>query len=434
MTNARPSRRKRFALHLLVWLAATLLVGLRFGPPPPRFAAPDAAFSAGRGLAVLGRVLGEERPHPRGSAENRAVRERIEAELRALGLEPRVDRASGCRGSRCAPVENVVATIRGRAVREGRDGVLLACHYDSVPTGPGASDDGAGVATLLEVARALLRGGGVERDVVLLFDDGEEEGLLGADAFVREAPEFARVGVVVNVEARGTSGPSMMFEVKHARLGAIRAMAGALDRPVTSSLFGGIYERMPNDTDLTVFGRAGLLGFNFAFIRDVVNYHRTTDDLAHLDPGSLQHHGDNTLAMVRTLASRRTSLEAAVDEPRAVWFDFASLVVIVWPEPWSLPTSMLLVVGAGLAVRRRIAGARLAAALAGSSVLLSLAFVPASPLLLAPALVATAGLGLICVSHGERRERAHLATSLVTTFVAGVLWSEVFFGLRDAFF
>ena len=49
-----------------------------------------------------------------------------------------------------------MARVRGRDA--GKPAVLLACHYDSVAAGPGAADDGAGVATTLEVARALTSG------------------------------------------------------------------------------------------------------------------------------------------------------------------------------------------------------------------------------------------------------------------------------------
>src|SRR5690606_20320981 len=96
---------------------------------------------------------------------------------------------------------------------ERRTGALaLAAHYDSVPAGPGAGDDGAGVAALLEIARVLVREPPPRRSVWLWFTDGEEMGLLGARALVSEPELIANVEVVVNLEARGTSGPSLMFE------------------------------------------------------------------------------------------------------------------------------------------------------------------------------------------------------------------------------
>ncbi len=84
----------------------------------------------------------------------------------------------------------------------------MMAHYDSVGAGPGAGDDGSGTAALLEVARALAREPDARHGLAWLFTDGEEVGLLGAQAFVEQHPLFPRVGVVVNVEARGSGGPS----------------------------------------------------------------------------------------------------------------------------------------------------------------------------------------------------------------------------------
>lgn len=422
--------RRTLPFAVLVLLTCALET-VRFSAPSARDVAPLDAFAAGRALGVLRTVLADERPHHRGTEQNRAVRRRIEDELRRLGLEPRVDRSNGCRGTRCAPVENIVATFQGSAPRD--EAVLLACHYDSVPSGPGASDDGAGVATLLEVARALLAGGRTERDVIFLFDDGEEEGLLGADAFVRNAPEFARIGAVVNVEARGTEGPSMMFETQGVGVDGIRAMARALPRPVTSSLFGGVYERMPNDTDLTVFGHAGLSGYNFAFIRGASHYHRSTDDLAHLSPDSLQHHGDNVLGMARTLGSTDVSFQAASKAPRAVWFDVLSLFVVVWPERWSPWLSLGELVLLVLVARRKLPVARGWAAFAALGFVVSCAFAPASYLFVAPAMVAALGLTLVQWVSPSRQERARRCVLFVASVLGASVWFEVFLGLRDAF-
>src|SRR5213076_2550344 len=101
---------------------------------------------------------------------------RLITEMRAVGLNPRVTDDFACNGRRgsavsCARVRNLVATI---GPDQGNH-LLLVSHYDSTPTGPGASDDGIGVATMLEVA-ALLRGQRLIRPVTFLFDEGEEAG------------------------------------------------------------------------------------------------------------------------------------------------------------------------------------------------------------------------------------------------------------------
>src|SRR5690606_29158046 len=158
------------------------------GNRPPPAVGPEAAaeaFSAARAMGALERILGDQRPHPTGSAANAAVRDAIVAELRALGLEPEVQRRFACGGFTCATVENVVARVQGASPDHA---VLLSAHYDSVAAGPGASDDGAGVAASIEAARALQAGPPAESEVWLLLNDGEELGLIGAQSFAR-APE-----------------------------------------------------------------------------------------------------------------------------------------------------------------------------------------------------------------------------------------------------
>src|SRR4051812_42947395 len=173
-----------------------------------------ASFSAARAEAVLARVLGPERPHPVGSAENDAVRGRILNEFAALGVPARTFRAFTCNAWRgdsfvaCATVTDIIGVV---ASGPGKAIVMMA-HYDSVPAGPGASDDQSGVATILESIRALKRGDKGKHPIIALITDGEEAGLLGANAFLENPELKARVGAVVNVEARGTSGQSLLFQ------------------------------------------------------------------------------------------------------------------------------------------------------------------------------------------------------------------------------
>lgn len=142
---------------------------------PPADAPAASGFDTARALDRLARILGDERPHPVDTEANDAVRARLVAELAALGLAAEVDDAMACNGTRrsrtvsCARVRNVTARL-GPA--EGTP-LILAAHYDSSPLGPGAADDGIGMAVMLETA-AHLAGRPLARPVVLLFTDGEK--------------------------------------------------------------------------------------------------------------------------------------------------------------------------------------------------------------------------------------------------------------------
>ncbi|HEU0134257.1 MAG TPA: M20/M25/M40 family metallo-hydrolase, partial [Allosphingosinicella sp.] len=238
------------ALLLLALLAVMGVKGAFVPiPSPAGHSAAAGEFDTGRAMERLRRVLGDQRPHPVDSDSNDRVRDRLLAELRALGLAPRVADSFTCNGAAtartvsCARIRNVVATI-GPA--EGRH-VLLVSHYDSTPTGPGASDDGIGMASMLEVA-ALLKDRPLRRPVSFLFNEGEETGLIGARAFLDRDPIAARVDSLVNLESRGTTGPAIMFETSRPNGRAIRHYARSAVGPAANSLTTDFSRLIPNQT------------------------------------------------------------------------------------------------------------------------------------------------------------------------------------------
>jgi Peptidase family M28 len=289
------------ALMLLLLLVAPAFLAIyqQLPPAPVAADAPREDFSSARALSHLQAIAQE--PHPIGSEENAAVRDYIYGELRAQGLDPQVQAALAVGADRAnqhraGMVRNVVARLKGTG---GGKAVLLTAHYDSVPTGPGANDDGVGVATLLETARALRAASPLRNDVIFLFTDGEEAGLLGARAFADEHPWAKEVGVALNFEARGNGGPAVMFETSDGNDWMIKEFAAAAPAPVANSLSYEIYKRMPNDTDLSVFKKGGVPGMNFAYIDGLTHYHTGADDLQSVSESSLQHQGSYSLSLAR---------------------------------------------------------------------------------------------------------------------------------------
>jgi hypothetical protein len=340
------------AAALALFALALVLAVFQGGPPPAKPAsAPAAEFSAGRAQAVLRDLLGDGAPHPVGSPAAARVRERILAQLRQLGYRPEVQESAACGGGgNCARVSNVLARLPGR--EPGRS-VLLLAHYDSVPAGPGVSDDLAGVASILEVARALKAGPPLRHGVLFLLDEGEEANLLGAEAFAAHSPAMAEVGAVVNLEARGTGGPSLMFETSGQDGWMVRAFAARASHAFANSVSPTVYEYLPNDTDLTVFKRRGIPGMNFAFIGHPLQYHSPLDNLADVSADSLQHHGENALAAVRGLAEGDL---ASPPSGKMVFFDLFHAVVVRWPAGLSPLLGLLalgLTLAAGFLFRRR---------------------------------------------------------------------------------
>jgi len=332
------------------WLLALVAVAIWFvakyesaSPAILDANAPAAAFSSGRAYDTLERILGPERPHPAGTAENAAVRARILKELDALGVKASTYTGLGCNGERtyrvaCATVTDIIA----QAVPGTGKAIILLAHYDSVPAGPGAADDESGVATVLESIRALkARGGASDHPVLAVFTDGEEYGLLGAASFLHNPALEARVGAVVNVEARGNQGPSLLFQTSPGNGPIVDLYAASVRHYATSSLFVEIYKALPNDTDLTLFLHAGFPSFNFAFAENIAHYHTPLDTRAHLSRETLQWHGENLLGVASSL--EHTDFAALKGSDKVYLSIFGGLLPRM-PQSWALPLAILVFV------------------------------------------------------------------------------------------
>ena len=332
-------RRVFSAAVVLAAIFALSLAGL--SPPSPKPAnTPATDFSAVRAGDALRRILGADVPHPVGSPADDQVRARVLNELTQSGYQPQIQTAFSCSNDgSCATVNNVVARLDGY---EPGAAVLLAAHYDSVPAGPGDSDDGTGTAAVLEIARALKTRPAPRHSVIFLIDEGEEAGPLGARAFVDAHPWAKEVRAAVNVDARGTSGPSLMFETGSANDWVMRLYARNVTRPATSSIFYTAYQRLPNDTDFTIFKAAGYQGLNFAFIGGVRHYHTPLDNSANIDLASLQHQGQNALQATVALTNTEFSNLPVRED---VFFDVAGRWVVRWPARrtilWALGALLL---------------------------------------------------------------------------------------------
>lgn len=333
------------SLLLSVYLLLAVWVHASWPTPPPAKTA-DAAvseFSAMRALRHVEAIA--QTPHPVGSEAHRLVRDHLITTLRAMGLRVETQPTLAMNrylpigiGASFAQVENIVATLPGRLPgRSDDDALLLMAHYDSERTTPGASDDSAGVATILETVRALSAEPRRARDLIVLLSDGEELGLLGAQAFFDHHPLATRVGMVLNFEARGSSGPAYMFQVSPDGGALIDTLRQHVPAANSNSLLQSIYKVMPNNTDLSIALDARRPGMNFAFAKGQFDYHAPTDTVEHLDPASLQHMGDYALPLARHFLAAGPPPSATAGSyfvlPGAglvhypFWVDIAALVV-----------------------------------------------------------------------------------------------------------
>lgn len=314
---------------LIIIIVVGLFTILNYQPIPAKPAdTPADKFSAERVKRILERLFPGEIPHPIGSAEHGLVLDRIIGEFHALGMETEIqETAIGTSWRNYFNLKNLLVHIPGSG---GDKTIIVMSHYDSVAAGPGIADDGHAVAATIEIARLLKEGEKLHHNVLLLITDGEEFGMLGARAFVRDNPAIMEdLVAVLNMEARGTSGPSFMFETGPGSSRLVGHFTGNSPKPLATSLFPAVYDQMPNDSDLSIFKDEGYPGLNFAFIGNLPHYHTPNDNLENLSLSSVQHQGENVYNALQAIANDESLPKSSGD---VVFFDIAGLFVISWPN------------------------------------------------------------------------------------------------------
>ena len=319
-----------------VLLGIVLAVISILPPSPQSLYAPGTQFSAARAMEDV-RVIAAK-PHPTGSAENAEVRDYLKGRLEALGFQtfetrallPERALARLNRWSGSALPEQRFTNVIG--VRKGTDptkpAILLMAHHDTVWGSPGAADDTVGIASILEIVRALKLEPQPDRDIIILFTDAEEIGLVGAKHFFTANPLRERVGAIINFEARGGGGTANMFQTSADNGHAAKLYARAVKQPSTSSLSTFVYNILPNDTDLTPALEGDYVAYNIANIGRAEYYHSPKIDADTLQPSTLQHMGSQGLDLTRALLSAETLPDPKAD---ATFFDVFGLFTVIYP-------------------------------------------------------------------------------------------------------
>jgi hypothetical protein len=304
-------------------------------------------FSAER-ARIIHQQLFPNVPHPVGSRENEAVRDRLVSMLQQHGWQvdiQRVDASVPGDDGETVTLFNVLA-YRAEQNDLNAKPLVLTTHYDSCRFGPGAGDAGACVAAVVESGRLLTQDiTTLRRPLLLLFTDGEEAGLLGAAALVKSHPLSQRKPWFLNFDARGTKGPVVMYETHANNCSAVEEWINSLARPrITGSLFAAIYRMLPNGTDFTEFRNAGWQGFNFAIIDGAHRYHQPDDTLENLDLRSLQHFGNHAMSVAEKIV--HSELELPDADENAVFFDVLGQIVVHYPIRWSFYLRFALLITA----------------------------------------------------------------------------------------
>lgn len=238
--------------------------------------------------------------------------------------------------------------------------ILLVAHYDSAPGNTrigqepgsfGAADDAYGLASILEIINVIkTQNITLENGIKVLFTDAEEVGLYGAEqAALNDSSFFVDVAYVINVEARGVKGPAIMFETSVNNYNVIRLFKEAY-MPVSFSLAGDVYQKMPNGTDFTPITGIGVQGINIAVLDNLDYYHTPNDNIDNINLRSIQHYGEQLYPIVKEFVSNPdySDLSYLNNDQNAIYFTFLPDVFVVYSvtTQWILTiiTLILLVV------------------------------------------------------------------------------------------
>ena len=268
-------------------------------------------------------------------------------QLKSLGFEVSIQKTTGFNLSNktAAPVRNIIGFLPGSAAN--RQTLMMMAHYDAAKFAEtGAGDDASGVAVILEAVKNLLRKNNQpENGLMVLFTDAEELGLLGAKSFINEQLGYYDIGLIINFEARGSSGPAMMWpETTMGNQGMITGFQNAqVPLAVSTSLHYEIYKLLPNDTDLTPFNQeAGINGYNFAFIDNHFNYHTINDSLNRLSLNSLAHAMIQANSLLKYYAN--ADLKQVQSKHNLVYFNLPGWGLVAYPVWVSWLLAIIIVV------------------------------------------------------------------------------------------
>ena len=222
-------------------------------------------------------------------------------------------------------LSNIVIRISD-GTREGKDhAVLVNSHLDSTLPSPGAADDALAVGVMIEAARTLINTSywSPKHAIILLFNNAEESLQDGSHLFGTQHPWRDSVRAVLNLEAAGTKGRTLLFQATSEQM--INAYA-LVPRPFGTIVANDVFSSgiIGSDTDFRQFQLyMNVTGLDMAVVGHSYFYHTRKDLVQYIEPGVAQHMADNTLALLRHLSSSDSplpELTSGYTKPKTVFF------------------------------------------------------------------------------------------------------------------
>ncbi|RSK25784.1 M20/M25/M40 family metallo-hydrolase [Bacillus sp. HMF5848] len=295
-------------------------------------------FSAEYALEHIQKIA--QQPRPAGSAYNKEVRQYIKSQIEGLGfvVNEGFHTVKHKYEDRMIDVYNITTTIKGT---DNTGEILFMSHYDSVDEGPGANDNAQGVAIMIETLKILKNSAPLKNDVTFFFTDGEEYGVLGSTAYAK-SNNLEDIGLVVNLEARGNKGKSMLFETNENNYEIVKEYLAASSKPYGYSFLNDIYKLLPNYTDYEPFKKEGVKGLNFSYNEGFEVYHNASDTIESVTLSSVQHNGLYATELAEHFGN--IDFQSKQTEEKAVYFNLFGYHTVMYKADYNLILSGIALV------------------------------------------------------------------------------------------
>ncbi|XP_064542476.1 endoplasmic reticulum metallopeptidase 1 isoform X2 [Drosophila montana] len=332
---------------------------------PERFIAERAELNLQRLVALGPRVVGS-RENEMGSIQViTSTMQNVRAELGAVHeIEMDVQVASGSyihwnAVNMYQSIQNFVVKISPKGSNSSTY-LLVNSHFDTVPAGPGAGDDGSMVAVMMETLRVLAKSKyALKHPVVFLFNGAEENPLQASHAFITQHKWAKNCKALINLDSAGNGGREILFQSGPNHPWLMKSYRRAIKHPYASTIAEEMFQHnfIPSDTDFRIFRDHGAVpGLDMAYQYNGYVYHTRYDRAEIFPRGSFQNTGDNLLALIREISSapelEDTSKHA---EGHTVYYDVMGWFLVFYTQTEGIILNVVVSIGAiivcGLAIK-----------------------------------------------------------------------------------
>lgn len=303
-------------------------------------AADSGSFSAERVYDDL-KFISKEHHSIEHPVERERVRSYYYDRLSEIGCNPEIIRYDSITLYKGIPVNiaNIYCEIPPLTANNDSQkvtNVLLMAHIDSRFANKfrqdtvysfGAADDGYGCCSILELASVLMKERNLwSQGMKIMLTDSEEVDLDGVKCAMKyNSNIFENVGLVINIDARGSKGPALLFETG-LNNEKVYDLYKSAKYPYSYSFTTRLYRYLPNYTDYSPLSET-IQGMNFSCLDNVNIYHTDRDNIDNISLYTIQHYGEQIESILKEYLTKPeySSLKALDGTKDAVAFTVPAL-------------------------------------------------------------------------------------------------------------